>query len=74
MTRKELAQALREEQLRELLESSDQQLLEDVNTCPDCLGYILDPDELTDLIARAHNLSEFWQLFALARDTQDGCN
>jgi hypothetical protein len=50
MTRAELAQALREETQRRLDETSDDELIENYNTCGSCDGWILTPAQLAAII------------------------
>jgi hypothetical protein len=71
MTRKELAQLLREAQHRRIDALTTEQVLQEFNTCRDCLGQILSPAQLAVIIAEAESLEEFYELFAEAREADE---
>jgi hypothetical protein len=71
MTRKQLAQALRDDAQRCLDQISDEELLKSYNTCADCRGWILIPAQFAAIIGQAESLEEFHELFNEARE-EDG--
>jgi hypothetical protein len=71
MTRKELAQALREDAQRCLDQTSDEQLIDEINSCWECGGWILTPSQLAAIIAQAEDLAEFHALFDEAHEAEE---
>jgi hypothetical protein len=71
MTPAALAQSLREAEQRRLAETSDSELIDDFNTCVDCGAPILNPGQLTAIVAQAETLEEFCELFDEASEANE---